>query len=440
MTPKPHRLHILSTGSELVQGLYPDTNAQEIARFFHTRGFEVVGMAAAPDDADLIRRALVQALAGADLVVVSGGLGPTEDDLNRDVIAEVFGRELVPDAIAGRMIEERFRKRGVAMPARNMVQALLPEGCHPLHNHWGTAPGFILPSTGALSTLVALPGPQREWQPMLDAAWEGPLGALFPPTRAQAMETLHLACVPESTVNELLADLFDGGGETSLTLLASTGHIRVRLTGWGDNDREARARLDALRGEAVRRLGSGGIFASGAGNLTLPAVMVEELASGGETLALAESCTGGMIAGALTDVPGSSKILSAGWVTYSNEAKCRDLGVDPALIREHGAVSGPVVEAMARGAREQAATDWALAVSGVAGPEGGTEEKPVGLVWFAVAGQGGVVTLQRHFPGDRGFVRALAVMQGLELLRRAREGIDVESLLPGSAATVAAMS
>lgn len=433
MTLKAHRLHLLSTGSEILQGLYPDTNAQHLARFFHGRGFEVAGMAAAPDDPNLVRRALVQALAGADLVVMTGGLGPTEDDINRDVVAEVYGRELHPDGTARRMIEERFDKRGVAMPAKNLVQAMLPEGCVPLYNHWGTAPGFILPATGALCTLVALPGPAREWRPMLEAAWEGPLGGLFPPARMQALETLHLACVPESTVNEMLADLFAGGEETALTLLASTGHIRVRMSGLGATRQEAEAHLAALREEVLRRLGPDGIFASGRETLTIAQVMVEELSGAGETLALAESCTGGMIGAALTDVPGSSAVLSAGWVTYSNEAKARDLGVDPALIDTHGAVSGEVAAAMAEGARERGGTTWAIAVSGVAGPGGGTKEKPVGLVWFAVAGPRGTVTLRRHFPGDRGFIRALAVMQALEALRRCRAGIDVENLLPGNA-------
>lgn len=427
----PNKVRILSTGSEILHGLYPDTNAQKIARFLFPLGFEVTGIAAAPDSASEIRAALEQSIGRCELLVMTGGLGPTEDDVNRDVIAGLWNLDLELNLRAKEMLEERFAKRGVPMPARNVVQAMLPVGCIPLYNHWGTAPGFILPPRPGFPVLVALPGPSREWEPMLQVAWEGNIAPLFPKSGAQMLRTLHFANVPESTINELLADLFDGGESHGLTLLASTGHIRVRMIGKGATESEASRHLDDLEGEVLRRISIQGAFAHGPENITLPEVIIHELTEAGETLALAESCTGGMIASALTDIAGSSAVFLGGWVTYSNEAKARELGVDPILIERHGAVSGEVAAAMAMGARERSGATWAVSVTGVAGPGGGTEEKPVGTVWFAVAGAGGVTTLHRCFPGDRGFVRALSVMQALEFLRRIRHDVDPDPLLPG---------
>lgn len=433
--PLQPRVRILSTGSELLHGLYPDTNAQKIARFLFPRGMHVTGIAAAPDDPTEIFAALEHPCQRCELLVMTGGLGPTEDDVNRDVIATLWNLELKEDARARSMLEERFAHRGVPMPRRNLVQTMLPEGCVPLYNHWGTAPGFIIPPTAGLPVLVALPGPSREWEPMLEKAWEEYLAPYFPVPNAQELRTIHLANVPESTINELLADLFNGGDTHGLTLLASTGHIRIRMIGKGSTDREAAANLDALEREVLQRIPIEGAFAHGPENISLPEVTIEELGGAGETIALAESCTGGMVAAALTDVAGSSAVFKGGWVTYSNEAKVNELGVDGDLIDRHGAVSGEVAAAMAVGARQRSGATWAVSVTGIAGPGGGSGEKPVGLVWFAVAGAKGVTTLRRQFPGDRGFVRALSVMQALEFLRRVRHDVNPEPLIPGMGET-----
>ncbi len=431
MTTAP-RVRILSTGSEILQGLYPDTNAQLLSRILSARGFRVAGHVAAPDSPLLIEKALETALRDCDLLVMTGGLGPTEDDVNRDILASLWDRPLELDERAEAMMRERFAARGIEMPQGNVVQAMLPGGCVPLYNHWGTAPGFVLPPDKGHPVLVALPGPAGEWRPMLEAAFEEVLLDSFPNLPVRAVHTLHVAMTPESIVNEELADLFSGREGVELTLLARRGHIRVRIVAEGVDAAEADGRVAELRAEVVRRLGAELVFVEGPEDMTGAQALVEMLASRGETLALAESCTGGAIARAVTDVPGSSAVFLAGWVTYSNAAKSRDLGVAEELIAAHGAVSGEVARAMAERAREIAGAEWALSVTGIAGPSGGTEEKPVGTVWIGMAGEAGSEAHQFLFSGDRAAVREWSVNQAVELLRRCVRGVERTALLrPG---------
>jgi nicotinamide-nucleotide amidase len=433
-TPPAPTVRILSTGSELLQGLYADTNAQRIARQFYEWGFAVVGAGAVPDDRPLIAEALEFAARRADLVVMTGGLGPTEDDVNRDVIAALYGVALAEDATAVDMMKDRFQRRGIPMPARNMVQALLPVGCTPLYNHWGTAPGFVLPGRAGLATLMALPGPSREWMPMLAAAREPVLLPLFPPVGARLLHCFHLSAMPESLANEVLGDLFHRTDGTQLTILASAGHLRLRLVATGPDEAAARAQLEATAAEIRARLGAGAIYAEHGDTTTVAEAVLDLLRAGGHTLALAESCTGGTIARAITDVPGASRVFLAGWITYSNAAKVRELGVPAELIAAHGAVSGEVARAMAEGALARSGASVALSVTGIAGPDGGTAEKPVGTVWFGLARDGESLAVRRQLPGNRDFIRDYAMQQGLELLRRWHLGVPLEPMVLGTGA------
>ncbi len=429
---QPPRVRLISTGSEITQGLYPDTNAQALSRLLFENGFRVIGHAAAPDERPLIRRAIADAFPDCDLIISTGGLGPTEDDVNREVIAELYGLPLEKNTRAEAMMRDRFSARGIPMPERNVVQALIPREAIILYNHWGTAPGFLIPAHDEKPAFAALPGPPSEWKPMLERALEQHLGPLFPARPRREGYTLHLAMVPESLVNQALADLFAPTDAQELTILASRGHIRLRIIATETASNPTAQTIDALRSRIVQRLGRESIFAEGPDpNDTLPAALLRLFQSHHRTLALAESCTGGWVAKALTDVPGSSETLLAGWVTYSNAAKQRDLSVPADLLETHGAVSEPVVRAMAEAARRLAGADYSLAISGVAGPGGGSPEKPVGTVWFAVAGPDGTTARRRLFKGDRESVRGWSVIQGIEFLRRALLRIDPDAILAG---------
>ncbi|MBI1290011.1 nicotinamide-nucleotide amidohydrolase family protein [bacterium] len=423
------RVRIVSTGSEILQGLYPDTNAQGLSRRLFDAGFRVVGHAAAPDDAKLIRSAVEAAALNADLVVMTGGLGPTEDDVNRDVIAALYGCGLRFDEEADRLMRVRFAARGIPMPERNRVQAMIPEPAVTLQNLWGTAPGFVLPKTGRLAALCALPGPPNEWRPMFEAALapDAPVDGLFPQRPKLEVHTIHVALTPESTLNEVLSDLFAPVDGIDVTILASRGVIRLRIIGQ-DNPDGVRARRD----EVLRRIGPEIVFGEGPADLSPAQALLDLFRERGLTLATAESCTGGWVAKSITDLPGSSAMLHAGWVTYANEAKIRDLRVPAELIAAHGAVSEPVARAMAEGARTVAGTNYAVAVTGIAGPDGGTAEKPVGTVWFACAGPEGTSTLCRLFRGDRDSIRQWATNQAIELTRRAVLGIPQTQYLGGA--------
>jgi len=417
-------VRIVSTGSEITQGLYADTNAQRLSRLLLERGFKVIGHAAAPDDPALIRKAIADAMPGIDLIVMTGGLGPTEDDVNRDVIAELLGLELVRDTRAEEMLRKRFATRNIPMPERNVVQAMLPAGCVPLYNHWGTAPGFFIAAGGTHPALLALPGPSSEWKPMIEAALQDELAGQFPGRPIRATHTMHVAMIAESVVNQALRDLFTWDRRVELGLLAHRGNIRIRLIATESTAEAARALINQLRALILERIPAELIHTEGPETATPAAAALDMLRRQGRRLAIAESCTGGGIAQAITDVPGCSDVFAAGWVTYCNEAKTRDLGVPAALIDTHGAVSEEVALAMACGARQRAGADVALSVTGIAGPAGGTPEKPVGTVWFGCASAERAIARRYQFSGDRDAIREWSVNQGLELLRRFIAGVD----------------
>ncbi|MEO8376848.1 MAG: competence/damage-inducible protein A [Candidatus Sumerlaeota bacterium] len=422
----PPRVRLISTGSEITQGMYADTNAQRLSVSLFEQGFRVVGHSAAPDDFEAILSAITDAAPHCNLIVTTGGLGPTEDDLNRDVISKWCGQALIKDDRAEDMIRDRFRRRGREMPASNERQAFIPETAQILYNHWGTAPGFVVPGTNGLPALVALPGPPSEWKPMLAEALKNELATAFPNRPLRTIHSLHLAMIPESTVNGRIRDLFANQAGCELTILASRGHIRLRIIATGSAEEENQTNIKRLRDELLARLGASFIFGEGAGDQTLAAALVSLFKSHRKTIATAESCTGGWVAKDITDVAGSSQIFKSGWVTYSNEAKMRDLTVPEALITAHGAVSEPVVRAMAEGARAKSGADYALSVSGIAGPDGGSDDKPVGTVWFAVASAEKTFAVRRIFSGDRESIRSFATIQALDFLRRALLGIDRE--------------
>jgi len=407
---------IIAVGSELLTPHRSDTNSLAITARLDAAGIRVVHKAVAGDRIPDITRAIGDAAARADLVVISGGLGPTADDLTRDAIAAFAGVGMTeqPELIAA--LDARFAKRGIPMPAINRRQAMVPDGARPLPNPNGSAPGLLLERSGL--TIVALPGPPRELIPMLDALVESTLAPRSGGTPL-VRRVLKVSGRPESVVDDIAAPIYlpfekaDPPVET--TILAAPGLVELHLN-CRTADVEAGARaLDALAAQLEAALGHA-CFTRNGQNLeeTLGAL----LSSRNLWMAVAESCTGGLVAARMTDVAGSSSYFRGGIVAYDNAIKTGSLGVAEGLLREHGAVSEPVARAMADGAREKLNADVAVAVTGIAGPGGGTDTKPVGTVVIAATGLGRERVKTFRFIGDRALVRAQSVQAALDAARR----------------------
>ncbi len=401
------RVEILGTGDELVRGRSRDTNFARIAGILSDLGHEVVGGRIVGDDLGDLVAALRDAARRADLVIMTGGLGPTADDLTREAAARLLKSPLIPHAPSLRRIRGMWRRRGLPMPPSNALQALHPRGSTVLPNGRGTAPG--LRWRLGRSIVFCLPGPPREMEPMLRKCVIPALG------RAKGTTTRYASVcgLPESIVGERLADLMARDRAVKVGTTAGEAVITVSVHG-------AARPVAAVHREVVRRLGEH-VYA--AERIPPGENLVRLLLKKRLTVAVAESCTAGLVAARLADRPGSSGALLGGVVAYSNDVKAKVLGVPKGLLRLHGAVSGPVAEAMAKGARFLANADLAVAVTGVAGPGGGTARKPVGLVWFAVADRRGVRSVQRTFGGGRDFVRIASASTAIDLVRRAVEGI-----------------
>ena len=427
MTREPV-IWIILTGTEILQGHYSDRNGPWLSARLLEAGFATARhLMIADKEADL-RQALSEAAGHCDLLITSGGLGPTGDDLTRQLIAEEWGAPLVYDEEALERIRERFRIRGRVMTECNAIQAYIPQGATILQNDHGTAPGFFLkPASGQpRAAILALPGPPRELQPMFsEKALPLVVEAFGGPRAPRRTLTFHTVGLPESLINDKVKDLFESDPRVNFALLASLGKVDVRLTLQGE-DEAANERLEEQwRALVHKRLGSAFIYAEQ--DVTLEQAVLDLACARSQTLAVAESCTGGLVAGRLTDVPGASKALIEGFVTYSNEAKAARLGVARDLIDRHGSVSEEVAAAMADGARRVSGADWAVSLTGIAGPEGGTPEKPVGLVWIAVAGPGLPGTAVKHrFIGDRADIRTQATTAALDMLRRGLAGLPLD--------------
>ncbi len=405
--------HILSQGNEITTGQLVDTNAATLARTLHELGFRVRGSTSCGDVLEDIVAAVITASTGADLVISTGGLGPTEDDLTARAVAAALDAPLVTNDEALALVRATFARMDRPMADANRKQAVLPRGARVIPNPRGTAPGFTVERGATL--LVFLPGVPGEMRqmlresvvPLVEARW-----ALSPPLVA----TFRVAGVGESDLQERLAPLADLDPRIHLGFRTWMIENHVKLLVTGDTaDPETRALFDEARRRVSALLGRD-CYATD--DRTLPEVVNDLLRRRGETVTAAESCTGGLLAGAITGVPGSSDVFARSYVTYADEAKRQVLGVPRGLLREHGAVSGPVAEAMARGARDAAGADWALALTGIAGPTGGTEDKPVGLVYVAAAGPERTRVRRLRFFRDRDLNRNLSVYAALEMLRR----------------------
>lgn len=416
------RAAILAVGSELLSTDRLDTNSLRITERLERHGVELVRKSAVGDDEAAIAGELRSALAAAELVVVGGGLGPTADDVTREACALALGRDLVEDPDSWRAVERRFAALGRVPSANNRRQAQLVAGAVALENPRGTAPGQRVDLDDG-RTLFLLPGVPFELDGMLEVDVE-PWLAARSGGRGRERRTLKTAARPESEVDAALTPVYERFGRAAITVLASAGEVKVQCLASG-REAERRARLDEMAA-AVRAALGRSVYGEGE-DLTLEAVVGAELAARGLSVATAESCTGGLLAERLTRVPGASRYFPGGVVTYSNGQKVALLGVDPDELARHGAVSQETVEAMALAVRRRFATDFGVAVSGVAGPDGGSDEKPVGTVHLALAGPDATVRHRRlRLLGDRERIRWLASQIALEQLRRALLGFDRE--------------
>jgi len=407
------RAAILAVGSELLSTDRLDTNSLRITEVLERHGVDLVRKAVVADDEEAIADEIRHLLERVELLIVGGGLGPTADDVTREACASALGRKLAEDPQVMQALQRRFAALARNPTANNRRQARILTGAAVLMNPTGTAPGQRIDLEAR--TLFLLPGVPHELDWMIAHELE-PWLAERSNGRMREHRTLKIAARPESEVDQLLEPVYERFGREWFTILAGSGEIKLRLWAVGDES-SRRRRLEEMAG-AVRAILGESIFAEG-DLATLELVVGEALVRRGESLATAESCTGGLLAERLTRVPGSSRYFPGGVVTYSNGEKVRRLGVDPQLIDRHGAVSQVVVEAMARGARRELSADWALAVSGIAGPEGGSDEKPVGTVHLALAGPRDEIAHRLvRLPGDRQRIRWLASQVALEMIRR----------------------
>jgi nicotinamide-nucleotide amidase len=403
---------IISIGTELLLGRNLDTNSQWLSLRLAEMGVPVSHHTTVGDDRADNVAALRTAVARSSLIITTGGLGPTLDDLTREVVAELGGVPLVLDQPSLDTIEAMFSRRSRPMPERNRSQAYFPEGATPIPNANGTAPGIWMEVGRAV--IVCLPGVPGEMKPMF-IDWVTPrIRTHFGGGRATVVRTIRTYGTGESHIEEMLGDLIQRGRDPEIGITASEATITLRVVSRADTPEAAMAKADPDLAFIRERLGH---LIYGEEDEDMADVVGRMLAERGRTVATAESCTGGLVGHLLTEVPGSSRYYLGGFVVYSNEAKTQFCDVPAAMIAEHGAVSKQVAEAIATGVRKNFAADFGIGVTGVAGPDGGTAAKPVGLVYIAVADADGCEILQSNWPADRSSIKIRSAKSALNLLR-----------------------
>ncbi len=408
------RAEILTIGTELLLGQTIDTNAAHIGDALAAAGIEVHWKSTVGDHEARIREALRVALTRSEIVITTGGLGPTEDDLTCRAIAAELGRPLILDQTVLASIRRRFAERAIVMSENNERQALIPEGAVVLPNAHGTAPGLAI-RLGDGRVVMATPGVPSEMRSMVNEQVIPYLCKMFAVKSRIRSRTLKACGITESALDETISDLVRLSRNPTIAILAYPGEIHIRLTVKTDSETGGDRLLDDLETRIRTRLAE---FLFGRDEQRLEEVVGRLLLETKRTVAVAESCTGGLVCHRLTNLPGSSAYFIRGEVVYSNEAKERLLGVPRELMAEHGAVSRPVAQAMAVGMRQVAGTDLALGITGIAGPGGGTAAKPVGLTYIALASDDGVTCLEYRFLADRDTNKLLASQKALDILRR----------------------
>lgn len=402
---------VVSVGTELLLGQIVDTNAAHLARALSDLGIAVYRRVTVGDNHDRLLAALKEAVANNDVVITIGGLGPTQDDITRETLAEAMGDTLHEDPQIARRLEAFFRSRGARMTASNLRQAQVPVHGRAIDNPNGTAPGVLFEKDGKIA--ISLPGPPNEFIPMV-ANHVVPLLRERTGGRGTIRSRMLRICgMGESMVEEQVRDLMASDNPT-VAPYAKVGEVHLRVTARADDAESADRLIEERVALLVERLGD---HVYGFDDEAMEVVVVRLLDERGQTVATAESCTGGLLASRITEVPGSSRVFPGGAVSYSNEAKTELVHVPADLIAAHGAVSAEVAEALAQGARRRFGADYGIGVTGIAGPDGGTPDKPVGLVYIAVADASGVEADRNRFIGGRSTVRYRSTQVALTMLR-----------------------
>lgn len=406
------RAEIVSVGTELLMGQTVDTNAASLGGALADLGIALYRRTTVGDNRERLLAALRAALTENDIIFTIGGLGPTMDDITRDVLAEAMGDTLHRDEDIARHLTAFFRSRNIPMVESNLRQAMVPDHGRALDNPNGTAPGLLFEKDGKIG--IALPGPPNEFLPML-ANEVVPYLREKTGTATIFSRVLRICNMGESSVEDCVKDLMTSSNPT-VAPYAKTGEVHLRVSARGEDRAAAERMVEERVREIEARLGDH-LYAYD--EETLEGAVVRLLTERARTLATAESCTGGLLSKRITDVPGSSAVFLGGAVTYSNEAKMDLVAVSPDLLAEYGAVSEPVAEAMAQGARGRFLADYGVGITGVAGPGGGTTEKPVGLVYIALAAEDRVRVERAQFRGSRQDIRARSAQGALVMLRDA---------------------
>jgi len=406
------KAEIIAIGSELLTPDRLDTNSLFLTEQLNRLGIEVVRKLVVGDQRSQIRDAFREALGRAELVVSIGGLGPTEDDLTREALAELLGRRLILNEAILLGIQARFRRVGRQMPEINKRQAMVPEGAIVLENTQGTAPGLWLETDGHI--VVLLPGPPQELKPMFTQEVEGRLAWRTSGVRLYKRE-LRVSGMAESDVEQRIAPIYTRYSDAQTTILASPGEVQIHLRTWSPDATSAEKLLKEMVERIVMALGENIFTTKGE---SLEEVVARDLNLNGATIAVAESCTGGLLAQRLTSIPGSSSYFLGGVVCYSNDLKRVWVDVPADLLESKGAVSMEVARALAEGIRRRSGSTLGLAVTGIAGPGGGSPDKPVGTVHVALAERAGGKERTLHLPGDRDRIRWQASQAALDLVRR----------------------
>jgi nicotinamide-nucleotide amidase len=411
-------VEIVTIGTEILLGQLVDTNSVHVARALADHGMDVYAKHSVGDNAERLASMLDDVLSRADGAITTGGLGPTVDDLTKDAVARAVGTTLELHEPSLRAIEERFRSFGRPMTDNNRRQAYLPKGAIVLDNPHGTAPGFVaLRADGRF--VACMPGVPREMKPMLAERLLPWLIERFGLREAIYTRTLHTVGIGESVLDEKVQDLFRTLENPKIAMLAHGFRVDVKIMAKADSRERAEAMIEAVAEELRRRIGSGYY---GDDEQTLPGAIVAAFVKLGWTLGTAESCTGGDVAAEIVSVAGASAVFRGGIVAYANDVKTSLLGVSEKTLATVGAVSEETAAAMARGARERLGTDVVIATTGIAGPDGGTPDKPIGTVWFALTlGDTEVETKRLTFPGSRNDIRERATIAALGLLWRRLE-------------------
>lgn len=405
-------VELVSVGTEILLGNIVNTNAAYLAEQCAALGFSCFYQTVVGDNEERLMQALQTALGRSDIVIASGGLGPTQDDLTKETAAKVLGRSLYMDDHSKERIAQYFTRRGLELTENNWKQAMVPEGATVIDNDNGTAPGIIMEENG--KRIILLPGPPGELIPMFESA----VGPYLAGAAAGVIysQTVKLCGIGESKAETMIADLIAQQGNPTIAPYAKTGEVHLRITAKAEEEKEARKLVKPVVKELKNRFGMN-VYTTDK-DVTLEEAVVDLLLANRLTVTTAESCTGGLLSARLINVPGVSEVFKSGQVTYSNKAKHKLLGVKKPSLDKYGAVSENVAKQMAKGAAVSSKADVAVAITGIAGPDGGTAQKPVGLVYIACSVCGKMKIKEYHFSGSRSKIRENSVTAALTLMRQ----------------------